>query len=417
MKKTKNIYSWVIVGVSMLALIVSNGLAIGGLPPFYKPIREEFVAIGAIDGTIAETFVANGANITFLMSGLFSLIGGWLVTKFRLRPMMLFGCVLLGSGTILLAYSQSVVQFYTARFLMGASLGFIGVAPCIVLVSKWFTTRRGTALGLLLTGTAIGGAVVPLIAAPLIAAHGWRTALIAVSFLVWAILLPLVLFVVKDPAEVTEPDASEIPQATGSTLGEALRTPTFWAISACGALVFYPIFATTQQFILYLQTPRIGLSAETAAVAQSLLFTVGIGGRFLVGALSDRVGAPLMMTLSAALMFAASLVLLDLNAGNALLFLLPFAVGYGGTFVLLQRLTVDTFGQRESAKILGALTMIEVIGAAIGGRVTGYLADQNGGDYTAAFYGVTITAAAAFVATLAIYALNRKRPDATATSL
>ncbi|MEQ1924046.1 MAG: MFS transporter, partial [Pyrinomonadaceae bacterium] len=199
-------YGWVILAVSTLALIVSNGLAIGGLPPFYKPMREEFVAIGAIDGAIAETFVANGANITFLMSGLFSLIGGWLVTKFRLRPMMLFGCVLLGVGTILLAYSQSVVQFYTARFLMGASLGFIGVAPCIVLVSKWFTTRRGTALGLLLTGTAIGGAVVPLIAAPLIAAHGWRTALIAVSFLVWAILLPLVLFVVKDPVETTEPD-------------------------------------------------------------------------------------------------------------------------------------------------------------------------------------------------------------------
>jgi MFS family permease len=402
----------IVLAVATLALVVSNGLAIGGLPPFYKPMREEFLALRIIDQTVAETFIANGANITFLMSGLFSLIGGWLVTRFRLRPMMIFGCVLLGFGTILLAYAQSVVQFYTARFLMGASLGFIGVAPCIVLVSKWFTRRRGTALGILLTGTAIGGAVVPLLAAPLIATNGWRTALIVLSFLVWAVMLPLVLFVVKDPADVIERNHADQPVASGSTLSEALRSPTFWAIAACGALVFYPIFATTQQFILYLQTPRIGISAETAAVAQSLLFTVGIGGRFLIGTMSDRIGAPIMMTLSAALMFAASLVLLDLNAGNALLFLLPFAVGYGGTFVLLQRLTVDTFGQRESAKILGALTMIEVIGAAVGGRVTGYLADQNAGDYQTAFYGVTAASGFAFAAAIIVYVLMKmKKPS------
>jgi nitrate/nitrite transporter NarK len=100
-----------------------------------------------------------------------------------------------------------------------------------------------------------------------------------------------------------------------------------------------------------------------------------------------------------------------------LLFLLPFALGYGGTFVLIQRLTSDLFGRLEAGKILGTITLIEVIGAAIGGRITGYLADKNGGDYTAAFYGVTITAAAAFAATLVIYALNRKRPVASATSL
>jgi hypothetical protein len=84
-------YGWVIVAVAMLALVVSNGLSIGGLPPFYKPLREEFVAIGAIGADHAESFIANGANITFLMSGVFSLLGGWLVTKFRLKPMMIVG--------------------------------------------------------------------------------------------------------------------------------------------------------------------------------------------------------------------------------------------------------------------------------------------------------------------------------------
>lgn len=108
-------------------------------------------------------------------------------------------------------------------------------------------------------------------------------------------------------------------------------------------------------------------------------------------------------------MFAASLVLLDLTASNALLFLLPFALGYGGTFVLIQRLTSDLFGRAEAGKILGTITLIEVVGAAIGGRITGYLADQNGGDYTYAFYGVTIAAGLAFVSTFAVYLLSKRR--------
>jgi MFS family permease len=133
--------------------------------------------------------------------------------------------------------------------------------------------------------------------------------------------------------------------------------------------------------------------------------------------LSDRLGAVKVMVFCSALMFAASLVLFGLTASNALLFLLPFALGYGGTFVLIQRLTADLFGRNEAGKILGTITMIEVIGAAIGGRVTGYLADQSGGDYRTAFYGVTVTAAAAFLATIVIYILNGKRPAEHTTGL
>ena len=399
----------------MLALVVSNGLSIGGLPPFYKPIREEFVAIGAIDASHAESFIANSANITFLMSGVFSLLGGWLVTRFRLKPMMIVGCVLLDSGLVLHSQAGSSSAVYAARFLMGASLGFIGVAPCVVLVSGWFKANRGTALGITLVGTSLGGTIIPLVAQPLIANYGWRNAMLAISAIVWVVLLPAILFLVKE-RQAIEPDLSKN-QADGMRWRDALRTRLFWSLAACSALVFYPIFVTSQQFILYLQSPRLGVSAETAAFAQSALFAISIGGKFIAGVLSDRLGAVKVMVFCAGLMFVASLVLLGLTASNALLFLLPFALGYGGTFVLIQRLTADLFGRLEAGKILGTITLLEVIGATIGGRITGYLADQNAGDYTAAFYGVTITAAAAFGATILIYILNRKRPDALAAGL
>ena len=403
-------YGWGIVAVSTLALLVSNGLAIGGLPPFYKPIREEFVALGAIDPTRAESFIANAANITFLMSGVFSLLGGWLITRFRLKPLMIVGCMFLGGGLILHSRAVTAEMVYLARFLMGASLGFVGVAPCVVLASSWFDRSRGTALGITLTGTSLGGAIIPLISAPMIARYGWRTSMLVVSSIVWLVLLPLVLFFVKErPADINTDETSHIEE--GMTWSAAVRTPVFWALAACSGLVFYPIFATSQQFVLYLQTPRIGVSAEIAAFAQSALFAISLGGKFIAGFLSDRLGPVRVMVFCALLMFAASLVLFGLTASTALFFLLPFALGYGGTFVLIQRSTADLFGRRENGKILGTITMIEVIGAAIGGRITGYLADRAGGDYAYAFYGVAITAGLAFVATLFIFALVKDRDD------
>ncbi len=432
MKNSRPSNGWVIVIVATLSLVVSNGLAIGGLPPFYKPIREEFVAIGAVDAARAESFIANCANITFLMSGVFSLIGGWLITKFALKPIMLVGCVLLGGGLVIHALAHDAETVYFARFFMGASLGFIGVAPCVVLVSNWFDTGRGTALGIVLTGTSIGGFLIPLFAAPMIATHGWRTAMLAVSALVWLVLLPAIIFFVRESPKCASPrvskgdtlntdtegtadrplpTANRQPPTATDGFAAAIRTPLFWVFGLCAALVFYPIFATSQQFILYLQTPKIGVSAETAAFAQSALFAVSIAGKFLAGTLSDKFRAVRVIVACAGLMFAASCVLLFLTASNSLLFLLPFALGYGGTFVLLQRLATDFFGRREIGKILGLITLIEVTGAAIGGRITGHLADQNNGDYTQAFYGVTIAAGLAFASTLGIFALAKYRDE------
>src|SRR5436190_5961359 len=89
-------YGWIVVAVATLSLVVSNGLSIGGIPVFYKSIREDFVASGAVAGDRAESFIAFGASLTFLFSGLVSPLSGWLAQKFPLKNLMLVGCAILG---------------------------------------------------------------------------------------------------------------------------------------------------------------------------------------------------------------------------------------------------------------------------------------------------------------------------------
>ncbi|MEO8042914.1 MAG: hypothetical protein ABI646_09915, partial [Acidobacteriota bacterium] len=87
---------------------------------------------------------------------------------------------------------------------------------------------------------------------------------------------------------------------------------------------------------------------------------------------------------------------------TALLFLIPFGLGYGGAFVLIQRLAADLFGQRDYPKILGAITICETLGAVVGGMITGRLADMAGGDYAVGFYGVIVAAGVAFALLLVL---------------
>jgi MFS family permease len=412
-KQSGFFYGWVIVAISTLALVVSNGLAIGGIPVFSEWIRNDFIASGAIPADKAQTIVSNFGVFTFLVAGITAPFAGYFIQKFNIKILMLIGCVILGSGLLIHSQAASVETIYLARVLFGIALGLVGVLINTVLVSNWFRSQRGTALGIVLTGTSIGGILIPLIATPLILKYNWRIAMIAVSLLIWLILVPAIIFLVKTkPSDIgVFPDGdSQASQEifasgnnqTGLSLFEAMKTPLFWVFAFCAALIFYPLFVSTQQLILYIRTPKIGVSPETAGLIQALLAFLSIGGKFLFGFMSDKISPTRVMLICCSVMFLATLVLLNFTAATLLFFIIPFGFGYGGTFVLLQRLVADYFGSKDYPKILGAITVIETIGASIGGRITGAVADADGGDYTRAFYYVIAATGMALILTVAL---------------
>lgn len=395
-KQSKFFYGWVIVAISTLALVVSNGLSIGGLPVFYKPMLADMIAIGGVEADKAQSMVGGAAGLTFLFAGFLAPIAGYLLTKISTKIMMCIGCVILGGALVIYSQANSSGIVYLAHSLLGTALGFVGVLVNTVLISNWFRRNRGLAMGIALTGTSFGGALIPQIATPLIANYGWRTAMISVSLLVWLILLPAAIFLVKSrPSDIgLLPDGDQVSnvegenkpfEMTGMTLLEAISTPTFWIFSICAALIFYGIFVVSQQLNLYLQSPKVGFTLQQAGNAQSAMFLASIVGKFLFGFLSDRFKATRVMLFGAALMFASTLVLLNLTAETVLLFAIPFGLTYGGIFVLLQLLVADYFGLKNLGTILGAVTVIETIGGAAGTRITGMIADANGGDYSKGF--------------------------------
>ena len=422
---SKFFYGWIIVFVAALSLVVSNGLSIHGIPVFYKPIQNDLVNSGAVAPDKIQSVYGLAPAITSLLSGLLAPLAGFLLQKLNARKMMMIGCGVLGLGLLLYSQATTPNYVYAAHALLGAALNFIGVLTCVVLVSDWFQRRRGTALGIVLTGTSFGGVLISLVSAPLIERYGWRTAMILASLIIWIILLPAIVFLVKNrPADLgLQPDGEENIEPSreqskienrkskipGMTLNEALGKPIFWIFSVFAALIFYAIFVVTQQLNLYLQGSKINFSLEQASFVQSLLFFFSIAGKFSFGFLSDRFRAQRVMLLSAALMFSSTLAFLHFNNQTVYFFAVLFGLTYGGTFVLLQLLAANYFGSKEYGKILGAVTFVETIGGALGTFITGKIADADGGDYSRAFYGTIIVTGLALALAVLLSLMYEKR--------
>lgn len=415
-ERSRFFYGWVIVAISTLSLLISNGLSIGGLPVFYKPIQEDLLALGTVTSQTKDSVTGLGAGLTFLLAGVFSFAIGFFLDRIGSRSFMIAGTIVLGCGLAFYSFAAGPLDVYVSHSLLGLSLGLVGVMIQTVLISNWFRRKRGTAMGIILTGTSFGGVVIPIVATPLIAAYGWRSALQMMSLLVWLVLMPAMVFFVRNRARDLglnfDGDADAADETAGSvegaTFAEALRSPVFWVIALCALLIFYPIFTISQQFNLYLQN-NVGVSRELAGTAQSLLFVTSVVGKFLFGWLCDRFPTRVVIMICCGVMFLATCMLVGfLTPSTIFVFLLPFGLGYGGTFVLIQLLTVESFGLRDIGKILGAITLIETLGGFIGSVITGRLAGLNNGDYTLAFYGVTAAAGLAMLSTVLIYFITGK---------
>jgi len=98
---------------------------------------------------------------------------------------ILTGALVANLGLVATSYATDLWQLYLAWAItvgLGHSLCF---PPCPVVVSTWFSSRTGFAIGIATTGTSVGVIYLSVVMGVLIEAFGWRKALrvlAAVSF-------------------------------------------------------------------------------------------------------------------------------------------------------------------------------------------------------------------------------------------
>ena len=125
---------------SFMSLFAIVGLALYGLPFFYDFMVRDF-------GWSRAQVTSGNALSKLVVGPLFGFLAGWIVDRFGPRRLMMAGILMAGTALIGLGAVQSLAAFYC--FYLFNALGYVcgGPLPNQVLLSRWFTTARGRAMG------------------------------------------------------------------------------------------------------------------------------------------------------------------------------------------------------------------------------------------------------------------------------
>ncbi len=324
--------------------------------------------------------IAGGVTIFGIIASLLAPAYGAASDRFGVRPVALWSLFLFAITFASMVFVTKSIGVY---FAIWALIGLVGIGSTPVTwsraVSLWFAKNRGLALGLMLIGTSVAGALVPQIAKPIIAEYGWRMAFPVVALLPLVIALPVAWFWFR------EPDASERPAAVqdssgnvaGLTLGAALRNYRFWIL-----LTSILIIALAYGGAHIHMAEIAKLHGHPDAIANILgLVALGIlSGRLIVGFLFDRFWAPgiafpalLLPTLACYLLMGTGTDLTILMLGA---FLLGFAAGAESDVIAF--LAARYFGMAHYGKIYGFLYIPFGIGSALSPIIYGRVRDTTG---------------------------------------
>ncbi|MEU7317203.1 MFS transporter [Streptomyces sp. NPDC007083] len=394
-------HGWRIVAYCALAMVMTAPGQTAGVSVFIDPLITDL----GVSRTQISTAYLTG---TLVGACAMPLVGRSIDRYGPRRVIAVIGAVF---GAILLALS-----FVTG--VVGLTAGFVGIRMAgqgalslvaTTTVAYWFDRRRGLALGVTSAVGTAGISLAPVLVERLVSELGWRQAWAVEGIAVWAIVLPLAMFGIRNrPADVghhvdgvgpADEAATDAP-LTGWPLRKALRTGMFWAVAAC--LAASSMLTTGLNFHQIALLGERGLTpVESAAnflpqTAAALIATLA------AGALVDRLPPKAILTAAMAILACSLLAARVVSPGWT-------AIGYGillGTSNgLLRAVEAATyprfFGTAHLGAIRGSAHTITIAASAFGPLAISLGHDMTGHYGTALLALVLLPAAAALTVLLA----------------
>ncbi|MBK5280120.1 MAG: MFS transporter [Bacteroidia bacterium] len=375
-----------------LSLFSLVGIMFYGLPFFFDFWVEDF-------GWSRAT-VTSGNAFGKVIIGFLGFLAGWFIDRYGPRRLMLSGILLGGFALIGLSLMTSLWHFYF--FYLLSVLGYMcgGPLPNQVLISRWFTTARGKAMGIAYLGIGVGGMLVPQLARWLNIEFGWRQALMILGILMIAIAFPMAWFVKENP-EGTSVEAKE---EVKIPLGSILKSWPFYLLVIGSMCSIGAVSGTGQNLKLFFRFD-LQYTQEQAANVLSLVLASSIIGRLVMGWLADRFQKKYVMILIYALVASAiPLLFYASTPGVIYVFAFIFGVGLGGDYMIIPLMAAELFGVRVMGRVMGIILTMDGLGEAFSPMLVGWLRDQSG-SYANGFAALIILAV---IGTIAIAMLPNK---------
>jgi MFS family permease len=382
-REGKIFYGWWIVASFFVTLFLAASIG-ATHSVFFKSIVEEF-------GWSRTAFSAV-LSVNAVIGALLAPLWGRLVDRHGPRGVVPVGAAIVGLSMVLLSNMRSMLEAYLLYILLAFGAGGKSLVPISTALSQWFNRRRGLAIGITLVGAGVGGVALAPVASVLDREFGWRTGYLSLGILIWVVLIPLLLLVLRrrpeemgllpdgddrpDSLAEAEDPAAVAPEPAGLSLREAVRTRTFWLI-ALGFML--PMFAG--RAIMIHLVPIItdaGVSPHKAATAYGLTVGLSVFGRFGFGYAADKFSKRHIFALCYLIQAVGICFLIGMEyVGPTVLlgFIIIFGCSYGGGLSLAPLLIAENFGVASMGVIFGALGIAGMVGGALGPILAGGVYD------------------------------------------
>jgi len=382
-KRPRLFYGWVVVLGCSLLIGASTGLFSNCVSGFIKPVCETLdVSRGAFSlySTIGG-FVGMGAIVLY----------GELYQRHPLaiRKFILWGCVVCCSVFVGYSFATKLWHFYALAALFGTASSTLAGISVTTLINNWFVDKRGLATGLAFAGSGVSAAIMTPVLSTIVADYGWRMGYRTMSLVGLLILLPAVLLIRLEPADKgllpygVKPEGEEeskIPvlEQTGLTRAQAIKTNTFYFQSIGIFCLSTAGMGMSTHAIAYFTD--IGYSPLTASTAMSMVMTIMIFAKILLGAVFDKLGSVRSAILTGCCMIASTLAIRFAGAAAFMpyVFSLCFGFGYSTLTVPYSYLIGQNFGTREFASIYSLICTLGSLGGGVAATLTGMLYDHFG---------------------------------------
>jgi MFS family permease len=384
-----------------VAQIVSWGSLYYAFSFLITPLME---ASGGDKPTVFAAF-----SLGLLVSGLLSAPVGALIDRQGGRGVMTAGS--LAAAVLLAALSrvESVAALYAVWAGLGAVMAATLYDPAFAVITRLFAANYRRAITALTLFGGFASTVFWPLTQFLIAAVGWRQALLVLAALNLAVCVPVHWWVVP-PGSASARTRPVAPVGPGA-FRAALRMPVFYLLTLAftgNALVFS---ATQVHLMSMLQAKQ--LSAASAALVGAMIGPMQVTGRVLELAFGSRLSASTVGILAMGFLPIALWVLSIAGVQWPLLvaFAVIYGIGNGAMTIVRGAIPAELFGRDAYGAINGAMAAPVTVAKAAGPLVAALLFVTLGGYEGTLWVLIAIGAASTAVFVLSTRASSRGRPS------
>ena len=382
-ERNRLFYGWWVVGACFFIALYGGGIVFFGFTAIFEPIAHEF---GWNYAQISFAASLRGVEI-----GILAPLAGLVVDRWGPRKFMFGGGVLVGLGLFFLSRISSLGMFYGAFVLIAVGVSGLSGTVLLTAVVNWFQKRVAIATGIVVSGFALGGLMIPVTTA-LIDKYEWRTAMFILALATWGTVLPLSLVVrhkpeqygyVPDGEKRTPVPPDKSPSSNEGVIEDTTKMGqakgTFWLIATASMCYMLAVSAVVTHVMPFLTS--VGISRSVSSLIASATPIVSIGGRLGFGWLSDIVDKRKTAALGLALMAIGLLFFGSLTHGWLWMlvpFIIIFGIGWGGSVTMRATLLREYFGRTRFGTVYGFVIGIAMLGNIAGPPLAGWIFDKWG---------------------------------------